>query len=101
MHLASVILLLVGFMAFALAAVSFVANSVGAPDGPIDQMGRSITFSSLWLIACACGAVGLGMVLSWPWWIAAAAFVFGYALSPFMQAGLTRLLRRRSRRDRS
>ena len=88
MEIAGVILLIIGVIAIVTAIYSFIVNAGDAPDAPIDQMGRSITFNNLWFIASVCGVSGLAIILSWRWWMAVIGILACHATTTLVQSGL-------------
>ncbi len=79
---ASLLLIMAGVALMAWAVYTYFANTL---PGPMDVMGRSITFSTWWGAGSFSCAIGVGLLPALVWWWGLVAFAVLYPASVLLQ----------------
>ncbi len=90
MAIPSLLLIMAGVALMAWAVYTYFANTL---PGPMDVMGRSITFSTWWGAGATFCAIGVGLLPALVWWWGLVVFAVLYPASVLLQPVLDLALR--------
>ena len=96
MTVAAIILIVLGVALMLWATYTYFINT---QPGPMDVMGRSITFSHFWGGGSFCCAIGIGLLPTVEWWWGLVAFALLYPAAVLLQPVLDVVLRLMGKQD--